>query len=289
LCFQAEKSRAIKFGRNLGDFSSKRTDIASIQNFNLSTKRSEWPELRRVLPEKKPFQISNRASVSEDIKLGSVSDPNSMLETASFIKCCQSGGSTDQHHRLTLGCVNTEIEGPLCLTGPANLFARRLQRLQSGKGRILSRRGRLADHFRRTQSLISPPLRSFVEVAREAMESGKKTMEGHVGGWGVGAGRGGVRAGRRHHGGRHHGDGFGYMGDGGGFGFHCDGACRVRLQWWLLQPELWSICSGVSGISGLSSKDDNNENNNDDLPEKDVHISDASNADPLAYGTSSMG
>jgi hypothetical protein len=114
-------------------------------------------------------------------------------------------------------------------------------------------------------------------------------MEGLVGGRGVGAGREGVRAGGRHGGGRHHGDGFGYMGDGGGFGFHGDGACRVRLQWWLLQPELWSICSGVSGISGLSSKDDNNENNNDDLPEKDVHMSDASNADPLAYGTSSMG
>jgi hypothetical protein len=46
--FQAEKSRAVKFGRNLGDFSSKRTDIASIQNINLSTKQSEWPELRRV-------------------------------------------------------------------------------------------------------------------------------------------------------------------------------------------------------------------------------------------------
>jgi hypothetical protein len=44
-----------------------------------------------------------------------------------------------------------------------------------------------------------------------------------------------------------------------------------------------------SGISGLSSKDDNNENNNEDLPEKDVHMSDASNADPSAYGTSSMG
>jgi hypothetical protein len=192
--FQAEKSRAIKFGRNLGDFSSKRTgDTASKQNFNLSTKQSEWPELRRVSPEKKPFQISNRASVSEDIKLGSVSDPNSTLETASF-KCSQLGGSTDQHHRLTLGCVNAEIEGPLCLTGPANQFARRLQRLQSGKGRILSRRG-LTDRFRRTQSLISPPLRSFVEVAREAMESGKKTMEGPVGGRGVGAGRGGGRAG----------------------------------------------------------------------------------------------
>jgi hypothetical protein len=280
--FEVEKSRAIKFGRNLGDFSTKRTDVASIQNFNLSTKQSEWPELRRVSPEKKPFQISNRASVSEGIKLGSFSDANSTLETASFIKCCQSGGSTDQHHCLTLGCVNAEIEGPLCLNGPANLFARRLQRLQSGKGRILSRRGRLADRFRPTQSLISPPLRSFVEVAHEA-------MEGLVGGQGVGAGRGGVRAGRRHGGGRHHGDGFGYMGDGGGFGFHGNGACRVRLQWWLLQPELWSICSGVSGISGLSSKDDNNENNNDDLPEKDVHMSDASNADPLAYGTSSMG
>jgi hypothetical protein len=36
--FQAEKSKAIKFGRNLGDFSSKRTDIALLQNFNLSTK-----------------------------------------------------------------------------------------------------------------------------------------------------------------------------------------------------------------------------------------------------------
>jgi hypothetical protein len=241
------------------------------------------------LPEKKPFQISNRASVSEYIKLGSVSDPNSTLETASFIKCCQSGGSTDQHHRLKLGCVNAEIECPLCLTGPANLFARRLQRLQSGKGRILSRRGRLAHRFRRTQSLISLPLRSFMEVARKAMESGKKTMEGLVGGRGVGAGRGGVRAGGRHGGGRHHGDGFGYMGESGGFGFHGDGACRVRLQWWLPQPELWSICSGVSGISGLSSKDDHYENNNDELPEKDVHMSDASNADPLAYGTSSTG
>jgi hypothetical protein len=128
-----------------------------------------------------------------------------------------------------------------------------------------------------------------MEVAREAMESSKKTIEGLVGRRGVGAGRGGGRAGGRHGGSRHHGDGFGYMGDGGGFGFHGDGACRVWLQWWQLQPELWSICSGVSGISGLSSKDDNNENNNDDLPEKDVHMSDASIADPLAYGTSSMG
>jgi hypothetical protein len=104
-----------------------------------------------------------------------------------------------------------------------NLFARRFQRLQSGKGRILSHRGRLADRFRRTQSLISLPLRSFVEVAHEAMESGKKTMEGLVGGRGVGAGSGG-RAGGRHGGGRHHGDGFGYMCNGGGFGFCGDGA-----------------------------------------------------------------
>jgi hypothetical protein len=215
--------RAIKFRRNLGDFSSKRTDIASIQNFILSTKQSEWPELLRVSPQKKPFHFSNRASVSQDINLGSVSDPNSTLETASFIKCCQSGGSTDQHHCLTLGCVNAEIEGPLCLTGPVNLFACMLQRLQSSKGRILSRKGHLADLFRRTQSLISLPLRSYVEVTREAMESGKKTMEGHVGGRGAGAGRRG-RAGGRYGGGRHHGDGFFYMCDGGGFGFHGDGA-----------------------------------------------------------------
>jgi hypothetical protein len=44
-----------------------------------------------------------------------------------------------------------------------------------------------------------------------------------------------------------------------------------------------------SGISSLSSKDDNNENNNEDLPDEDVHMSDASNADPSAYGIFSMG